>query len=228
MACDKLYQFIENSKKVIQAVFGIASTIQGIVLVVVSAWAISLIWNTNISVFVSFDILSLLCTIIILEFIVVVVGWIAAIANQVFIWAVYHLLIVILLFIEVLISISIRDVSVFLNIVDKNWAITNEGSIGLLQENLICCGLHDLTDHPVEPCPVKATNSCYSSIAEIFQDIKYVSTVMAVVFIIVTSFIDVSGFALCCHPEFVSEDLDEPETSIDSDNYGDFAEPFPI
>ena len=173
--------------------------------------------TTNISSFLQIDIISMIISVIILCFIIVVVGWTAAINNTGLGWIVFHCCMGVLIVIEVILSISTANFEGYVKTFGETWDKADDLLKSELQDDLLCCGYLNTSDRPALPCPNKVTASCLVMFKDLFLKIRWVTSTSMFVCFIVCLFIDLAAYAMCIHPDIISLEEQQNEDEIDVD-----------
>ncbi|EAY20010.1 Tetraspanin family protein [Trichomonas vaginalis G3] len=211
--------------------FAIINGIQSIAVMILCAVAVHYFGKTNISSFLPVDMISLFISVIILGFIIIVVGWVAAVNNTGLGWIVFHCCMAVLLIIEVFLVVSTSSYSGFVKTVSNNWYSFDDPTKYELQSDLSCCGLSNSTDSPALPCPGSSTKPCMKELTSLYNRIKRITSTAMFVCFIFGIFIDMSGYAMCINPEKISleeqQDADAVDVSL-IDEEENFRNPFVI
>lgn len=211
--------------------FIIVNGLMSIFVGLTCAIAVAFLNKTNISAFLSIDIVSLFISVIILCFIIIVVGWVAGVNNTGLGWIIYHICMVVLLLIMIVLSLSTANISSFTSAVNEAWDSANNALKSELQTDLTCCGFYNTTDRISEPCPSGADESCYSALHKLFAQLRFATSGMIFVLFILGVFIDMSGCAICVHPEKISMEEQQQDDAVNLDDLEDesnFRNPFLI
>lgn len=211
--------------------FAIFNGIQSLTVMILCAVSVHYFGRTNISAFLPVDMISLFISVIILGFIIIVVGWVAAVNNTGLGWIVFHCCMGVLLVIEVVLAMSTSNFQNFIKTVTTTWETFDDTTRAELQSDLTCCGLTNLTDNPSLPCPNRATHGCMNELRFLFTKIRWITSTAMFVCFVFGIFIDMSGYAMCIHPEKISLEEQQAVDAADIsliDEEENFRNPFLI
>lgn len=193
------------------------NTFASIGIIILCGFSMSFFESTNISSFLPIDIISMIISVIILCFIIVVVGWTAAINNTGLGWIVYHCCMGVLIIIEVILSISTANFDGYIKTFGETWDTADDSTKSELQSGLLCCGYLNVSDRPALPCLNKVSVSCLSKFKELFLKIRWVTSTSMFVCFIICLFIDMAAYAMCIHPDIISLEEQQREDEINVD-----------
>jgi len=213
---------ISKEKYVVSVGFIILNLIQSIFVMFLCGLSVHYFSKTNIAYFLAVDVISLLIAVIILGFMIIVVGWAAALTNTGLGWVMFHSCMTVLLSIEILLSILTSDPTSVMNSVATTWANADNDTKLVFQNDLQCCGFNDINDQPAYPC--NSQSGCLEKLGEIFKIIRWVTSTAMFICFIFGLFVDLMGVAICFQPELISLDEQQREENLEinfelEDNY---------
>ena len=213
-----------NEKYVVSVSFIILNIIQSILVMFLCSVSIYYFSMTNISYFLAVDVISLFIAVIILGFMLIVVGWAAALSNTGLPWVMFHICMIILLFIEILLSLATSDYTGLLNTISSTWELAEDSTKTIFQDDLQCCGLLNITDRASGICPNDRTVGCLFKLKDIFIIIRFLTSTAMFICFMFGVFIDMLACAIGFQPDVISieEQMKEEVNNInfnDEDEY---------
>lgn len=181
------------------------NSFQAVIVIILCFLSVGYFSRTNISDFLSVDLITLLMSVVMLSLIVIVVGWASAVSNATFAWIFFHLFMFSLLLIEVIICFFASELSTFVPSAADLWKSSEERDLVELQSELHCCGLANITDSPAGGgCPDGATEGCIQKLEQTLIMLRNTTAVAMFVCFVLGLFIDFAGCAICLHPDVVT------------------------
>ena len=173
--------------------------------------------------FLTFDLLTLVIAVIILSFMILVSGFGAATSNTFFTWILFHLFMGVLFIIELLTSWFSSDVDGFLRMAHRTWVSGTDAELRELQDDLLCCGFFNTSDHPPSVvCPDHFSMCCRDKLYQLMSVIRNTASVSLFADFVFAMFIDFAGCAICFHPDTISLDQqvkEEESMNQERDSY---------
>lgn len=205
MGCRRSCRVLDlgDQKKAMIRSFIYLNSFQAVIVIILCFISVGYFSRINISNFLTVDLITLLMSVVILSFIVIIVGWASAVSNATFAWFFFHLFMIALLLIEVIICFFASELSMFVPSASDLWASSDEQDKQDLQRELYCCGLANKTDMAADGCG-DATEGCLGKLEEIMTMLRNTTTVAMFVCFALGLFIDFAGCALCLHPDVVT------------------------
>ena len=222
---------LNKELKVFSKTFIIFNAIISILSIASCAISVHYLGKTNVTNFLPVDTISLLISIIILCFIIIVVGWVAAVNNTALGWIIYHVCMVVLLLILFIVAIATSNSDSLVETVKDTWVYSDIDTRAELQSDLQCCGYANSSDNPALPCPNNIDVGCKSKITNLFADIRWICSTALFLLFIFCLFIEMSGCAMCVHPDTISMEEQQRDDIINISEIEDdtnFRNPFLI
>lgn len=194
---------VEQKRAMIRS-FIYINSFQAVMVIILCFLSVGYFSRTNISDFLSVDLITLLMSVVMLSLIVIVVGWASAVSNATFAWVFFHLFMFSLLLIEVIICFFASELSIFVRSAADLWESSEEQDRTELQLELHCCGLANITDRPAGKCPDGATEGCIQKLEQTLTMLRNTTAVAMFVCFVLGLFIDFAGCAICLHPDVVT------------------------
>lgn len=203
--CRKIQPHEEQG--VMTKAFMVFLVIQTITLGILCGITVYALLAVNFDWFLPFDLLTLIIAVIILSILILVTGIASAVSNTVLAWMLFHAFMGVLLVVEILTSWFSSDVGGFLVLAESTWRQAIETDISELQDDLMCCGFENITDHPATVmCQNDYTQCCRDKLHGIMLTIRNTASVAMFVDFVFAMFIDFAGCAICFHPDTVTLD----------------------
>ncbi|OHT03547.1 Tetraspanin family protein [Tritrichomonas foetus] len=213
--CKKIYPHEE--KKLMVKMFVGLTIIQAFVCIALCSVSVIFIQSTNLTWFLPIDILTLMIAVIILSMILFIVGISSAVSNTTFAWVWFHFFMIILLFIEMVISWFTSDIGNLITLSQKTWIHSFDEERSEIQSDLLCCGFANSSDYPAKPCMEDHLIGCQVKLLSLSTTIRDVASIALFVDFIFALFYDFMGCAICFHPEVIT--FDQIDDDITSDSY---------
>ena len=172
MCCKCKVMTMDQEKKVMQNGFIVVSILQSIVVTALCAVSIKYLSGADVSFFLPVDIVTLLMSVMLLSFVVVIMSWASALNNNSCLWSVFHVFMFVLLLIEMVICMLTSNLQSFLNSAQKEWTYADKSTRLDLQLDLDCCGFINITHMPEYPCPQYATEGCMIKLQKLMEIVR--------------------------------------------------------
>lgn len=187
------------------------SVLQFIAITILCSISINKVAKTNITSFFPVDLETLFIAIIFLAVILLVVGWSSARNNNTCIWLLFHAFNSVMLIVEIIVCLMSSNLQGFTKNFSVEWLKADEAVKKEIQVDLRCCGLTNITDHEVLPCPHGAEEGCIVQITKLMTTIKNAASIAMFVCFTFGLFIDFLGCAICFHPDVINFEEHEKE-----------------
>ena len=194
----------EKEKKVMINGFIVFSIVQTLAVTFFCSISMSYLSSANVTFFLPVDITTLMMAIILLSLIILIFAWSSALNNLCFLWFLFHCFMFFLLVIEMAICMVTSNVNTFVNAAQKTWYTSLETEKVDLESDLNCCGFHNLTDQPGDPCPIGASVGCAIKIENLMTTIRNTASIALFVCFVFGMFIDFAGCGICFHPDTIT------------------------
>ena len=185
-----------------------------IVIIVLCSISITYITKTNVTSLLSVDVETIFIAVVFLAIIILIVGWSSATNNNFCLWLIFHVFMVVLLLLEVVVCLFTSNFQGFSQSLESEWGIIDEAQKNEIQIDLNCCGLHNITDQSVEPCPRNAENGCLNALDNVLYTVRNAASVAMFVCFTLGLFIDFAGCAICFHPDTINFEEHEKEQAM--------------
>lgn len=157
---------------------------------------------------------TLFIAVVILALILLIVGWSSAINNTTCLWSVFHGFMGFMLIIEIIVCLIASNFNGFMKDLESEWSQSEDAEKSEIQADLVCCGLNNLTDRCVLPCPDGASQGCLNVLQDMILTVRNAASVALFVCFTFGLFIDFVGCAICFHPDTINFEDHEKELAL--------------
>jgi hypothetical protein len=157
---------------------------------------------------------TLFIAVVILALILLIVGWSSAINNTTCLWSVFHIFMGFLLIIEIIVCLIASNFSGFMRQIETEWVKSEDAEKHEIQSDLFCCGLNNITDRSVLPCPEGTTRGCLDVLQNVILTVRNSASIALFVCFTFGLFIDFVGCAICFHPDTINFEDHEKELAL--------------
>ena len=185
-----------------------------ILITVLCSISITYLTKTNITNFFSVDMETLFIAVIFLALILLIVGWSSAANNNFCLWTVFHAFMVVSLLLEIVVCLFTSNFQGLSKSLVSEWKLAEDSEKKEIQYDLRCCGLNNITDQFVNPCPEGATQGCLKSLEDVLYTVRNAASVAMFVCFTLGLFIDFMGCAICFHPDTINFEEHEKELAM--------------
>ena len=185
-----------------------------IVIIVLCSISITYITKTNVTSFFSVDMETLFIAAVFLAIIILILGWSSATNNNFCLWLIFHAFMVLLLLLEIVVCLFTSNFQGFSQSLASEWRLSEDAEKQEIQNDLSCCGLSNITDQQVMPCPEGATRGCLNALEDVLYTVRNAASVAMFVCFTLGLFIDFAGCAICFHPDTINFEEHEKELAM--------------